>query len=88
MKLSIPEKFETERLALCRLKYEEAEEIFYTYASKADATKFMSWPTHKSLADTRAFLVYAMSGWHSGTDYSFSIRLKDLNRLIDRKSVV
>lgn len=82
MKLSIPEQFETERLALCRLKYEEAEEIFYTYASKPEATKFMPWPTHKSLADTRIFLEYASNGWRAGTDYSFSIRLRESNRLI------
>ena len=82
MILSIPEQFETERLALRRLKYEEAEEIFYTYASKPEATKFMSWPTHKSLADTRIFLKYAANGWRAGTDYSFSIRLRESNRLI------
>ncbi len=82
MRLSIPEQFETERLALCRLKYEEAEEIFYTYASKPEATKFMPWPTHKSLADTRIFLEYAANGWRAGTDYSFSIRLRESNRLI------
>ncbi len=29
-------------------EYEDAEEIFYTYASKPDVTKYMSWPTHQS----------------------------------------
>ncbi|HRI80782.1 MAG TPA: GNAT family N-acetyltransferase [Cyclobacteriaceae bacterium] len=82
MKLSIPEQLETERLLLQRLKYEDAEEIFYTYASKPESTRFMLWPTHKTIEDSRLFLRYAVKGWNAGTDYSFSIRLKKLNRFI------
>src|SRR6188768_4049592 len=82
VQLSLPEKLSTERLILQRLRYEEAEEIFYTYASKPEATKYMSWPTHKSLDDTREFLKHALSGWRQGTDYSFSIRLKKTNRFV------
>lgn len=82
MKLAIPEHLETERLGLSRLRYEDAEEIFYTYASKPEATKFMSWPTHRSIEDTRIFLKYAVEGWRNGSDYSFGIRLKEYNRFI------
>ncbi len=82
MKLPIPEQLETERLSLSRLKYEDAEEIFYTYASKPVATKYMSWPTHRSMEDTRDFLRYAVDGWRAGKDYSFSIRNKKTNRMI------
>jgi [ribosomal protein S5]-alanine N-acetyltransferase len=80
--LNLPEKLLTERLILQRLRYEDAEEIFYTYASKPDATKFVSWPTHESLEDTRAFLRYVIHAWSIGKDYSFSIRLRESNRLI------
>ena len=82
VRLLIPEKIETQRLVLQRLKYEDAEEIFYTYASKPECTKYMAWPTHRSIEDTRSFLLYAMHSWASGADYSFSIRLKESNRLI------
>ena len=82
MKLSIAEYYETDRVRLTRLKYEEAEEIFYTYASKPEATRFMSWPTHRTLEDTRSFLKHTIQGWAAGTDYSFAIRLKDANRMI------
>ena len=82
MKLPIPEQMVTKRLRLSRLKYEDAEEIFYTYASKPEATKFMSWPMHRSMEDTRTFLNYAVKGWAAGTDYSFSIRIKEYNRFI------
>jgi ribosomal-protein-alanine N-acetyltransferase len=76
VQLNLPEKIETERLVLQRLRYEEAEEIFYSYASKPEATKYLTWPTHQSIEDTRAFLRYAIENWNAGLDYSYSIRLK------------
>jgi [ribosomal protein S5]-alanine N-acetyltransferase len=81
-RLNVPEKIETERLLLRRLRYEDAEEIFYTYASKSEATKYMAWPTHKYIEDTRSFLRYAIHSWNQGTDYSFSVRLKENEKLI------
>lgn len=86
--LPIPEKFETERLLLQRLRYEDAEEIFYAYASKSEATRFVSWPTHQSIKDTREFLRYANKTWRAGVDYSFSIRLKESGRLIGSIGIV
>jgi ribosomal-protein-alanine N-acetyltransferase len=81
-RLNLPEVIETERLVLQRLKYEDAEEIFYCYASKPEATRFVSWPTHQSIRDTRDFLRYAIHGWNSGKDYGYSIRIKSSYRLI------
>ena len=80
--LNLPGKIETNRLILQRLRYEDAEEIFYTYASKPEATRYLAWPTHKSIDDTRGFLRYAIESWHKGTDYSFSIRLKNSSKFI------
>jgi [ribosomal protein S5]-alanine N-acetyltransferase len=81
-KLVLPEKVRTVRLILQRLKYEDAEEIFYTYASKPDVTKYVSWPTHRSIEDTRNFLRYALDGWNSGSDFSYSIRIAETKQLI------
>jgi [ribosomal protein S5]-alanine N-acetyltransferase len=80
--MKMPELLETERLILQRLRYEDAPEIFYTYASKVESTWFMSWPMHNSLKDTRNFLKYAVAGWRSGIDFSYGIRLKDSGRLV------
>lgn len=88
MALDIPEIIETERLILQRLKYEDAEEIFYTYASKPEATRFVSWPTHESIRDTRNFLNYAVSAWRSGADFSFGARLKKDGRLIGSIGII
>lgn len=88
IRLDLPERIVTSRLVLQRLRYEDAEEIFYTYASKPDVTKYMSWPTHQSVDDTRAFLRYAVSGWYEGIDYSYSVRLRSNNKLIGSFGVV
>ena len=82
MNLSIAEQVDTQRLRLLRFQGEDAEEIFYTYASKPEATKFMAWPTHQSINDTRNFLNYATHGWAEGADFSYAIRLKGTNRMI------
>lgn len=80
--LLLSEQIETKRLTLQRLRYEDAEEIFYTYANKPEATKYVSWPTHQRIKDTRNYLKYAIQGWNLGIDYSFGIRLKETNQLI------
>lgn len=83
----MPESFRTARLGAFRLRHEDAEEIFYTYASKAEATRFVSWPTHQNLKETRSYLSRTWRGWDLGVDYSFGIRL-DGRRLIGSCGVV
>jgi [ribosomal protein S5]-alanine N-acetyltransferase len=82
IRLLLLEQIETKQLLLQRVRYEDAEEIFYSYASKAEATKYVSWPTHIQIKDTRDYLAYAIKAWNLGIDYSFAIRLRDTNQLI------
>ncbi|HZY79793.1 MAG TPA: GNAT family N-acetyltransferase [Cyclobacteriaceae bacterium] len=57
-----------------RLKHSDAEQIFNNYASKPVPTKYMVWPTHRTLDDTRGFLDYAVKAWDDGVEYSYAIR--------------
>lgn len=82
MNLGMPEKILTKRIYLERQRLQFAEEIFFAYASKFEATKFVSWPTHKSIEDTRTYLHFAVMEWEMGSDFSYAVRLKDSNRLI------
>lgn len=79
--LSLPETIRTERLSLKRLRYEDAPEIFYGYASKPGATQWVSWPTHRSIEDTVSFLGRATTAWSLGKDYSYSVRIATTNVL-------
>lgn len=86
--LHLPPRIETPRLLIQRLKYEDAEEIFYTYASKPEATRYVAWPTHQSIEDTRTFLDYACHAWERHLDFSYSIRLANSGRLIGGIGVI
>lgn len=80
--LFLPEKIETDRLVLQRLKYEDAEEIFYAYASKSEATRYVSWPTHTRVQDTNKYLAFAVPAWKAQLEFNFTIRLRSTNSLI------
>lgn len=79
--VQLPATIETERMVLQRLRLEDAAEIFYAYASKPEVTKYLSWPTHRSVDDTNAFLNYAVRAWQSGTDFSYAVRFKENSRM-------
>lgn len=58
-----PERIETERLLLRRPKHSDAQAIFERYASDPGVTRYLSWPTHRSIADTLAFLAMSDDEW-------------------------
>lgn len=80
--IQLPDQMETNRLLLQRLKYEDAAEIFYAYASKPEATRFVSWPTHNKIADTQRYLSYAIAAWRTNREFNYTIRLKVETRLV------
>lgn len=59
-----PEQIETERLLLRRPRQTDAQAIFARYASDPEVTRYLSWPTHRSVADTLAFLALSDDEWH------------------------
>ncbi|HWM90441.1 MAG TPA: GNAT family N-acetyltransferase [Thermoanaerobaculia bacterium] len=61
--MKAPERLETQRLILRRPRREDAEAIFARYASDAEATRLLSWPTHESLDATHAFLAFSDAEW-------------------------
>ena len=57
------ERIETARLVLRKPSLADAEAIFSCYASDPRVTRFMSWPRHRSVIDTRAFLTFSDAEW-------------------------
>ncbi len=80
--LQVPHHFESERLVLRKFLPEDAAMIFFQYAGNPRATKFVSWPTHQTMEDTRDYLKYAGDAWRKGVDFSFAIIEKSSNKLI------
>jgi len=54
---------ETERLVLRAPRLNDAQPIFERYASDPEVTRYLGWPRHTSLADTRAFVKFSTTVW-------------------------
>ncbi|HEX5050764.1 MAG TPA: GNAT family N-acetyltransferase [Planctomycetota bacterium] len=57
------EPIETARMLLRRPRADDADAIFLRYAADADVTRYLGWPRHVSIADTRAFLAGCDDEW-------------------------
>jgi len=60
--MKAPERLETTRLVLTRPRADDAAAVF-RYASDPEVTRFVGWPRHRSIADTRAFLALSDQDW-------------------------
>ena len=58
-----PGLLRTERLLLRRPLDGDAEAIFERYAADPDVTRYLSWPTHRDIDDTRGFLACSHIAW-------------------------
>jgi RimJ/RimL family protein N-acetyltransferase len=58
-----PERLDTSRLLLRRPTLADADRVFARYASNPEVTRYLSWPTHASLEQTRAFLRFSEAEW-------------------------
>jgi len=57
------ETIETARLILRRPRASDAQAVFDRYAGDPVVTRYLSWPTHRSVADTLAFLSWSDEEW-------------------------
>jgi RimJ/RimL family protein N-acetyltransferase len=58
-----PRTIQTARLVLRRPRAADAETIFARFASDREVTKYVGWPVHLGVEDTRAFLAFAETEW-------------------------
>jgi len=80
--MTIPNELCTERLLLRAPVETDAEEMFARYAQDAEVTRYLSWRPHRSLDVTRQRLQNVATGWETGADYTWLIRLKSTNELV------
>jgi RimJ/RimL family protein N-acetyltransferase len=63
--MDLPRELETGRLRFRRPAREDAPAIFRRFAADAEVTRFLSWPRHRSVEDTREFLEASDREWHA-----------------------
>lgn len=71
-----PEQVETARLVLRRPRAADAEAIFARYASDTEVVRYVGWPQHQTLDDTRAFLAFSESEWEKWPGGPYVILVK------------
>lgn len=72
----------TDRVILRRPVASDALAIFERYASDPEVTRYLAWPTHRSLAETEAFLAFSDSEWARWPAGPFLAFLKSDGRLV------
>jgi len=72
---------ETDRLLLRKLTMEDLEDIF-AYGSDEEVSKYVTWDTHRTIADSKSFLDFAFSRYHDRKVAPWGIVYKKNQRLI------
>ncbi|MBI2963674.1 MAG: GNAT family N-acetyltransferase [Deltaproteobacteria bacterium] len=77
-----PASLLTERLRLRRPRLSDCAAIFEEYAADPEATRYLAWTPHRSIADTRAFLERQLEIEAAGGERSWMITRRDEDRAI------
>jgi len=77
-----PEQIETERLLLRRPHMTDADAIFTRYASDPDVTRYMSFPTNRTVADAHVFLALSDAQWDQWPAGPYLVHARDDGRLL------
>ncbi len=80
--MKAPEHVQTTRLLLRKPRAEDAASIFECYASDAAVTRFLSWPRHASVDDTRAFLQFSDAEWERWPAGPYLVESRETGRLL------
>ena len=83
-----PQILETERLMLRPFCREDAQAMYDNWASDPEVTKFLSWPTYKSVNDAHEILNIWLESYEKPDFYQWAIVLKELKQPVGSISVV
>lgn len=75
--MNVPERIETERLALRKPRLEDAPEIFTAYAQDPEVTRYLTWRPHKNLEETYQIVRQMLKHWEAGSAYPYAMTRRD-----------
>ena len=67
-----PPKLSTERLTFRAMGPQDAEDMF-EYACQEQTVRYLLWPVHKDLAQTRTYLAYLEEQYKKGTFFDWAV---------------
>jgi [ribosomal protein S5]-alanine N-acetyltransferase len=77
-----PTEITTERLLLRPPIEADAERVFTRYCQDPEVSRYMSWGPHRSIDDTRGYLLSVVSDVVAGTSVSYLIFSRQSNELL------
>jgi [ribosomal protein S5]-alanine N-acetyltransferase len=80
--MKAPWQLRTKRLVLTTPDPGDTAAIFERYASDPEVTRYLSWPRHRSMADTTAFLQFSAQEWARWPAGPYLIRARREDRLL------
>lgn len=81
-------RMETARLVLRPFVKEDAPAMYRNWASDPEVTKFLSWPTYKTVDTAYEILNIWVPQYRDDTFYQWAIELKEIGEVIGSISVV
>ncbi|MDR2751906.1 MAG: GNAT family N-acetyltransferase [Clostridiales bacterium] len=71
-------RLETQRLILRRFTEDDAQAMYDNWASDPEVSKYLTWPSHKSVDDTRKTLKAWIGSYDKPDYYHWAVELKSL----------
>lgn len=72
---------DTERLILRKVTLEDVEDM-YLYGSNEEVSKYVTWNTHKTLADTKDFVKFVLNNYENKQVAPWGIEYKENGKFI------
>ena len=76
-----PEKFISERLFLRRLIMSDMNHVF-EFAGNDMNTRYVAWPTHRNINDSKSFLDYSIKSFDEKKEFSYGILIQETEEFI------
>lgn len=73
---------ETERLILRKFNSFDINDVYSNWSSDYEVTKYLCWPRHESLEDTKKVMDIWLENYEYPDTYNWAIQLKEINMLI------
>ena len=77
-----PENIATKQLVLRRPRMSDADDIFDSYASDPEVTRYVTWRPYKDKSEVASFLHSRLARWDLGEEFSWVITTREKDRVI------
>ena len=80
--MKMPERIETERLILRKLRPDDAPAIFEGWTQDPEVTRYLTWRPHDRIEQTEEFVQSCLIAWEGETRFPYVITLKENGEVI------